>query len=310
MKLEQKHEIIAALEDFMLFHGMSANDVSTKLEINAAYISSMRNGKFSVNNVEIADKYFEKIANMVSFKLDKTYWDIIETPQMLHIIAALSEAKEYGNTSVILAESGAGKTFCANIFAKSHPIDCFIVTVGSQDSIGDLIEKISDKIKLTRETTRSRTLRGIVKKLANMKLNGYKPMIIFDESEYMKPPALCNMKELYDNLNGSVSLVMMGTHQLLKKLDRLRKKDTDGIPQFYRRIKFGMRDLPSIDRSYRLFFQKFGITDPKTIKFLVSICDNYGELHDVLETSMREADRLNVNVDEQLIRRVLNMPKN
>ena len=132
-------------------------------------------------------------------------------------------------------------------------------------------------------------------------------MVIFDEAEYMRQPALCNMKELYDNLNGICSIILMGNDQLTNHLEKMRKKNKDGIPQLYRRIKFGKRELPAIDRTFKEFLKGFEIT-PQVAKFLRENCDNYGELHDVLVTSLREADRTNKPLTENFIRTILNMP--
>ena len=114
------------------------------------------------------------------------------------------------------------------------------------------------------------------------------------------------MKELYDGLIGCCSIVMMGTPQLLRNIDIMRKKDKPGIPQFYRRVKFGIRVLPDIDKSFKLFLN--GI-DANLKKFLQDNCDNYGELHDVLVPAMREADRLGEPLTETLVRKILNMPE-
>jgi len=313
MKTETKQEIIAALESFMRQHDISASDVAKKAEVNQSYISNMRAGNFTMsagagNVVEIADKYFEKIARLIGYKLEKSYWEPVGTSQMRTILATLEEAKEYGATKVVIGDTGSGKSYVTEMFAKAHPIDCFVVTVGSQDNIGDLIDKICEKIHMTSEKTKSSTLRHIAKRLNKMKFDGHKPIIIFDESEYMKAPALCNMKELYDNLNGIAAIVLMGTPQLIRHLDKMRKKDRDGIPQLYRRIKFGIRVLPTIDRTFRQFLPVD--LEPGLVRFIQANCENYGELHDVLVPALREADRTGQPLTENLIRTILNMPKN
>jgi hypothetical protein len=87
----------------------------------------------------------------------------------------------------------------------------------------------------------------------------------------------------------------------------MRKKDKDGIPQLYRRIKFGIRTLPSIDRSFKQFLNG-EISNAKVVTFLRQNCDNYGELHDVLVPALREADRTGQPLTENLIRTMLNLP--
>ena len=296
----------------MTQHNMSATDVAKKSGVSGSYISNLRQGNYTVaagagNSVEIADKYFESLAELIGYKLTKTYWEPVGTAQLKRVIATLQDAREFGYTNVIIGSTGCGKTYVANMFAQSFPMDVFIVTVGSQDNIGDLLEKVCDRLHIAIEKTKSRTLRAIARKMRDMKREGLKPTLIFDESEYMRQPALCNMKELYDNLNGVASIVLMGTDQLIRHIDKLRKKDKDGIPQLYRRIKFGIRPLPAIDRTFKQFLNAFAI-DPAIGKFIRENCENYGELHDVLVPALREADRTGQPLTENLIRTMLNMP--
>ena len=76
--------------------------------------------------------------------------------------------------------------------------------------------------------------------------------------------------------------------------------------QFYRRIKFGIRVLPNIDKNYRGFLDN--IEDKGLLRFLKANCENYGELHDCLVPAMREADRTGEPLTEAFVRKVLNIP--
>lgn len=311
MKNELKKQIVDSAEAYMLEHKLSANQLAEMSGVNAGYIVAMRKGEYCTNAgggkmVDISDKWFMKLAECIGLQLEKTYWETRKTPQLQRILATLEDAKEYGYTNIIIGDTGAGKTFVSNLFSRINPTDVFVIKVGSNDNIGDLIEKIMDKTKQSVSRTKSGKLRDIAAYMRDLNLKGFNPMLIFDESEYMKQPALCSMKELYDGLIGCCSIVMMGTPQLLRNIDIMRKKDKPGIPQFYRRVKFGIRVLPDIDKSFKLFLN--GI-DANLKKFLQDNCDNYGELHDVLVPAMREADRLGEPLTETLVRKILNMPE-
>lgn len=312
MKNEVKNQIIDELEAFLSTHNMSANAFAKKSNVNPAVISALRGGSTTISagngkDVVIQDKYYTMIAETIGMSLTNSYWEVVPTAQMQRILATLEDAKEFGYTNVVIGETGCGKTFVCNLFAKNNPVDLFLVTVGSSDNISDLLEKLIDALKIGSEKTKGKKIRAIVTKLRDLKFNGHKPMIIFDEAEYMKQPALCAMKELYDNLNGICSIVLIGTDQLTRNLDKLRKKNKEGIPQLYRRIKFGIRYLPTIDRTFKQFLN--GLNDQNLVKFLRDHCDNYGELHDVLVPAMREADRTSEPLTENLVRIILNLPK-
>lgn len=304
---QQKVRITEALNNYMETHGISANEIVKRSGVNESYISSIRNGDTTVGKSEIKDKWYLMLADFIGFKLTKEYWQMQKTPQLYRMLSTLEDAKENGQTNIIIGETGSGKSYISDVFLKANPVDTFKVVVGSLDTIGDLLDKLIDVLKISTPKTKSKKIGEIAKKLKQLRLEGQKPHLIFDECEYMKQPALCSMKELYDALNGVCGITLIGTSQLIDNLDKLRKKNRSGIPQFYRRIKFGIRELPNIDRSFSMFLAN--INDKNLRNFLKQNCDNYGELHDVLVPAMKEADRTGNELTEDFVRTILGMPK-
>jgi DNA transposition AAA+ family ATPase len=311
MNAEIKRQTVDALETYMKEYRLSQNEIAKRSGVNAAYILEMRRGNDRFINKEgkeivISDKYYEKIAQLVGFRAGKTWWDFRETEQAIEIMSILQDAKQYAYTNVIVGDTGCGKSFIVDLFRQKNPNDVFVVTVSQLDNIGDILDKIIDLLKIAPAKSKSRKMKDIVARLREMRLDGYTPMLVFDECEYMKQPALCAIKELYDGLNKYCAVVLVGHPQLINNIERLRKKSRDGIPQLYRRIKFGIRRLSPIDRKFGPFLEN--IRDAKLRKFLQTECENYGELHDVLVPALREAERANEAVSEDFVRQLLNMP--
>lgn len=314
MTTQIKQAIAQHAAEYITASNLTQSELSNKANVPKEYLSTILkpNSDFTVSSsnnktVVIAVKYFTRLANFIGFQLVKSYWKNQPTAQLTTIVATLQDSKDHGTTALIIGETGSGKSNAIDLFQRKHPADTYIVRVGSTDNLSDLIDKIIDALNITTGKTKSKKLRDIAAKLRSLKDDGFNPQVIFDESEYMKQPALCSMKELHDYLVLYCSLVLVGTDQLLNNLDSLRKKNKPGIPQFYRRIKFGIRKLPTIDRSFKLFLNDES-TEVK--KFLRTICDNYGELHDVLVPVRREAERTGAEINEQFIRTVLNLPNN
>ncbi|SIO12085.1 DNA transposition protein, AAA+ family ATPase [Epilithonimonas zeae] len=311
MNKDLKLNITEKLEDYLKKNEMSANEFSDSYNIPSNYISQIRNGKDFVmagedKKVMIHPKYYRQIAKSIGFKMEKEYWRTKVTPQFNQILGVLEDAKEFGYTNIIIGETGCGKSYLSDLFVKSYIKDAFKITVGSMDTISDLLDKICESLKIQSGTSKSKRIKDIIKKLTSLKLEGYEPILIFDEAEYLKQSTLCNMKELHDHLNQHCGLILIGTDQLIKKLEQLRKKNKDGMPQFYSRIKFGIRYLKSIDTNFSEFVG--GFQDKDLVKFLQNYCTSYRELHDVLVPAMREADRLREPLTENLVRKVLNLP--
>ncbi len=315
MENTTKKDIVQALAVYIDEHKMSQAQVSERTNIRKEYLSIiLKEGSDFMYDAGsgsrgfIAVKYFNTLASFCGYRIEKEYWQTQFTPQTIAILANLQDARDNHLTLTINGETGSGKSYTANLFAAKNPIDTFIVTAGSSDTLSDLIDKIIHKLKVhATGNSKSTKLRGVTQKMLMLKNQGNKPMLIIDEAEYLKQAALCAMKELYDNLNEICSIVFIGTDQLVTNIEKLRRRNKSGIPQFHRRIKFGLRTLPSIDRSYALFIND--IEDRQLKKFILTNCDNYGELHDVLVPATREADRLNEPLTMQLVRKVLNLPE-
>lgn len=315
MEYQVKKEIIEALVAYMELHKMTQADVSSKSGVRKEYMSILLkpDSNFMYDAGAggqgfIPVKHFNALASLCGYAIEKMYWTTQPTAQANSILANLQDAKEHHLTMTIIGETGCGKSYIANLFASKHPLDTYIVTAGSSDTLADLIDKIIQELKIhATGQSKSSKIRWIANKMQSLKNYGHKPMLIIDESEYLKQAALCAMKEVYDNLHEYCSLVFIGTDQLVTNVEKLKRRNKSGIPQFHRRIKFGLRLLPSIDRSYKLFIDD--ITDRELKKFLLQNCDNYGELHDIIVPATREAERLNEQLSMGLVRRVLNLPE-
>lgn len=308
-----KKSIIAAVKEYMGLHNLTQTDVANRTGINKGYMTLLlkedSDFKYTAGDKtgDLADSYFLTLAEYVGYKLRKEYWHMQETDQLYSVLSNLQQAKDYGEATVIIGETGSGKSYTSKIFASKFPHDTFIVTAGSSDSLSDILDKIMEVLILPVGQRKSVKIRSIAYRLKTLKNQGYKPQLIIDEAEYMKQPALCAFKELYDNLHTHCSLVLIGTDQLTENIEKLKNRNKSGIPQFYRRIKFGIRILPAIDRTFKDFTG--GIISKDVKNFIQTYCCNYGEVHDMLVPALREADKENEPLTVPLIKKVLNLPE-
>jgi DNA transposition AAA+ family ATPase len=306
MQTEEKKSITLELIKYLKQHSISQKDFSSRAGIPNAYITSIVNNSFTYKTASgeynIADHHYSSIKNFIN--PEETEWKIQTTPQMIMMLSELEEAQKHSYTRVLIGETGCGKTFVKNLYKRKNPTEVISVVVGSEDTIPSLLNKVCLALRCPREKrTSTQKIRDISLALQAIYHHGKKPMLIFDEAEYMKPRTLCNIKEFYDALQGYCSIILIGTRQLTDEIEKLRKKDAKGIPQFYRRIKFAIRKLPNINRSFTEFLSD--IEDKELRVFLSRNCENYGELHDVLVPSYREAKRLQRTLDLDLVKTVI-----
>lgn len=310
MDLKTKKNIVEAANGYIENHGMTQSSTSTITTIPEAHLSNMLNGIFtySAGKDKVGDipiKYFYMLADLVDYEYEKKIWKIITTPQMLQTFEVLQDARDNAATRVIIGETGCGKSLVLSLFKKKHPTDVFSVVVGSEDNLNDLLNKVCRTLRVPIRGSKSSKIREISRALEFCKHGGGKPILVFDECEYMKTAALCSIKEFYDYLHKVCSITLIGTEQLKDSIERLKKRDAKGIPQLYRRIKFGFRTLRPINRNYTDFLTE--INDKKLKVWLQHECTNYGELHDVLVPCMKEAERMNVPLTLPLVKMVLGL---
>lgn len=309
-KQEQKNQIRQGLETYMQLHALSQNDVAKRAGVNAAYVIQIRKGNDTINvkdkEVEINFKYFVKLAEMMGMRLETTRTiGKKKTDQLAFMTAHLQDAKDNSEAAWLVAETGAGKTFSLDIFKSKYPKEVFSIKIGRNDNLNDILDKIAEELKVQDTWKGSKTGRIsiICRHLKNLKRSGIMAQLVFDESEYMSSTTLCTTKEFYDNLNGWCSIVYISTPEMANRVEKLIHKKAPGIAQWFRRLKFKKKHAPEIDRNFDLFLE--GI-EPELKRWLQENCYNYGELTDVLNPAMREADRLNVPLTLKLVLTILN----
>ncbi|WP_367867867.1 AAA family ATPase [Pedobacter sp. WC2423] len=308
MTKELKVEIINALENYLLSNTkVTQNDVANSAEINAGYLINMRKKDFTVKSgqkvVEINDKYFIRLAKFIGFELSTNNWTTKPTIQLKDMVTSLQIAKDNLDTAVLIGETGSGKTFSLDAFKSKYPTEVFTVKVGSSDNLPDLIGKVLIALNVVqpRHSTSAR-IAQIALRLKILRESGKTPLLAFDEAEFMKYAALCAFKELFDILIKECALVLIGTEELIKNLERMQRYSKPGIAQLFRRIKFKIHNIPAIDRRFEQFLN--GV-EPELKKWLQANCNNYGELHDVMVPAIAEAERTGQPLTLELVKIVL-----
>jgi DNA transposition AAA+ family ATPase len=309
MKKEIKDQVIAGVNQYIENNGLSQQDVARQTGINAAYLSMMLRGNYTLKDTEIADRYFYTLSDWAGLPFEKQYWDILPTRQFKECIAYLEHAMRHSQTITLLCDTGFGKTATLDKFQHKHPRHCIRITVNSCYSLKDILAVICEKTGVEQAWSTSLTLGNIIQRFKELKHQGHKMIVVIDEAENMKLPVLKMLKGLYDGIKGYAALALVGTDQLIHMLDKMRRRDAIGMPQLYRRIKAGVKIISNDTGGFKIFFEKYITGEQALQKLLLQLCSNYGELHDYLEPVLREADINNQPVSEQLFRQYHNLPK-
>jgi len=311
---EIKDKIIDATLLYMQQNNLKMADMSRISNITETYMSFMLKKKHVITNgtnpqgTVIHDKYYNQLADFIDMERGSSSWVAIPHNNFKAVIATLQETKQASNTAMIIGRTGLGKSFAVEKFALKNPAYTYRIIVNEMMLLNDVIKELCRMLGLADDGTKAARMKRVFDKLKEIKRSGHQPQIIFDEMENAKAQLIRMIKTVFDNVNTYCSIVLIGTDQLLRTLEKLERKDVVGIPQFIRRFKAGTRRLDEV-LDFEPFYNALKILDKGLKKLLNVQCANYGELHDYLQPVIEECNAKGEPVTEEAFRIKWNMPK-
>lgn len=239
-------------------------------------------------------------------------WQNFPTIQFKEVIAELVEAKEEQRALMIIADTGLGKSNAIKAFLAKNPEHTYVFTLGDSYNLPTLLNEVLQVFGMTMHNWRNAkhiALRKISNALTDVYDAGHRPVIIMDEAENARIPVLKAIKELYDAIIGKCGLVLIGTSQLTHQLEK--KAEGKSVPQLRRRFKAGTRHITPFNkgRDMKAFFEFYIPGDEDLKDLLIQLCDNYGELHDYLDSFLRHCSKKNMKPTEEAFRLYHKIPK-
>ncbi|MEG1554839.1 MAG: ATP-binding protein [Rikenellaceae bacterium] len=296
--IEQKEMITSALVAYIKDTRCAAAKIANDLNINEAFLSQVRNGKYSITKSTIKTRQLSMIAKYVGLAFERKWWYKVDTLQSMSIEAYLYEAKDFATIKTIIGDTGVGKTYTVDCFVEANKQDVvYRITVGALHTMVNVIDDIMHTMNLECKGDKVSKLRKIEARMKELSHMGRKPLLIIDEAENLKLPIIGLMKQIYDILVKPryCGVVLIGTSQLIDKFEKMVRKNKIGVPQFMRRIKSGIERVYSVewheDKAFMIYLQEL-VGDDRIITLLKENASNYGEVNDFIEPAMRDADRL------------------
>ena len=312
---ETRLAISGAARSYCEEHGITCNQLQKMSD--CSYVSYILKGELTRPHPKtkaqepIKDIYFEKVAETIGFRIEKEYWPTVATSQFKEIVVRLDTAKKGSMPCTLIGETGCGKSYAIEQFKKKNPRGTYVTICNDLFKPADLLDAIMDSIGIPTDQQPAnpvKKLKEINIFLSRRAAEGLKPILILDEAENMKIQPIKSIKSIYDTLIGTCAIVLIGTDELKRKMDKLKNKKNpaDGIPQFYRRFMVAhLHKLDSIDLSFRDFLlENTFIKDRKLKSTLQALCNDYGSLHDYLEPAIREAERMKQPLTDEFFRSI------
>jgi hypothetical protein len=266
----QKNEILQLVEDEKQRLG-SFRAVANKCRISEATISLLRKGSYAAEG----DDIYTTIALALGFEFDSGNWNIAETTNFRIINEVLDDAKAESMFMGIAHKAGSGKTATSDVYLANNKrngtfkVDCkewngraflfeIVREIGAElpkgyASVNDLIGSISEAFK----------------RMAHLK-----PLLILDQANSLKSPALRTLIHLYNECEDLLGLVILGTENMeceIKRGARLNKPGYDEIDS-----RFGRKYIHLIGATLadtRKICDANGVTDKETQSRIFQACE-------------------------------------
>ncbi|MBS1642369.1 MAG: ATP-binding protein [Bacteroidetes bacterium] len=240
-------------------------------------------------------------------------WQMLPTRQSKEILDELIETIEAPKACLIINDTGLCKTSTVNIFLKKTPKYTYKVTVGASFKLMDVVDSILEEMGITHNFMLSeirKKINLIAKHVKGIKEQGHNARLIIDEAENLRPSVLELIKEIYDAIIDYCSIVLIGTPQIMAVILNTRKRNRKGCPQLWRRFKAGTRYVSQLDKAkdFKAFFELYIPSEISLQNLLITLCDNYGELHDYLDPYLRYCTKANKEPCEADFRKFHKMP--
>lgn len=259
-------EAVKWARDYMRQKNISQAELSRKLSISSAAVSSYLNGKYP--NPETVT---EKIAELMDMQAQKTLAprapEYVETTVTKMVKQAISYAHLRGVVSVAYGDAGVGKTTAVQQYLKENQLAIGIEIIPTYASLTGVNELLADELG-----SRERTDRKITKDIIS-KLKGSGRVIIVDEAQHLTVRAIEHLRSISDSTG--IGICFVGNESIYTKLLGTHKSE---YAQLFSRI--GVRKMVTTSTNTRDDMDRiFGqyVMDEESMKILHQISrTNYG----------------------------------
>ncbi|MDC9722402.1 MAG: ATP-binding protein [Urechidicola sp.] len=229
----QKNEVTLAVKNEISRIG-SAKKVSVKCGVSSATISQMINYNWKLISVEM----WHKVASglHVSF----SGWQIAQTTNFNMLYQVFNDAKDEKLFIAVSNRAGSGKSAITKVYSDSYNDRAVFTITAREWARKEFVQNLCQTLGIERP-------KGLISidKLSEKIVEFFEerqhlnPLLIIDEADKLKSPAIRFLIPLYNRLEDKMGLVILGTDNLEKEIRagvRLNRKGFDELDS-----RFGRR---------------------------------------------------------------------
>ncbi|MBL7868851.1 MAG: ATP-binding protein [Flavobacterium lindanitolerans] len=263
----QKNEILNAIQREIKALG-SANKAAVKCDVSNATISNMINNKHELIKVEM----WMKVAGKLGVQFSG--WQIAETTNFRMMQKVLADAKNGSLFIPVSYKAGSGKTAGIEAFVQANSESVYRIEANEWAKREFLMAlALNLGIEIPKGAVSVYQLGSKIVDFFNERAF-MKPLLIIDEADKLKAPALRFLIPFFNKLEDKVGVVIAGTENLEKEINKGVKMASKGYDELASR--FGRNFIHLIgatSKDIELICNANGITDKQTILKIFDECN-------------------------------------
>ncbi len=253
----QKNEIVNALKTEISFS--SGKKVSIKLGVSNATVSNMINGVWDL----IKDELWLKVAHALNMNF--AGWQVAETTNYRKMTTIFRDAKSESFFIPIAHKAGSGKTAAIDAFVAENSDQAVYRIQAREWAKREFLTNLIQSLSIPAP-------KGVVSvsKLGDMVIEFFikrefqKPLLIIDEADKLKAPALRFLIDFYNALEDKVGVVIVGTENLEKEIKKGVRSQAKGYDEIDSRFGRKFQHLiGATANDVKMICEANGISDKK-----------------------------------------------
>jgi hypothetical protein len=231
---EQRHEIAQLVESEYRLLG-SWSKVAAKCGVNPAVVHTYVRRPEEWSKVGVS--MWGKIAAALGYSFGKR-WKIAETMNTRLLMATLQMAQEHRMCLAISDKAGSGKTASIQAYKTADDYKSVFVMECEEWSKRSFLTRLSRELGIAYD--RGYVSVEVMAEKVIERLKGYakdrSPLLILDEADKLKPSALRFIIPLYNKLEDEVGIVLCGTENLRREIQRGAARAVKGYDEIDSRL--------------------------------------------------------------------------
>ncbi len=241
---EQKKLIVTALLEQRSKMDVTDEQFAKQYDIKGAILSRLKNGELEGL---ISNAKYVNIAFKLNLSLKDRKWNIARTALLEMIEEEVLFCQAHSKGMIFIDDNGLGKSTAAKYLAKNMK-NCFHIECKQGREKIQFIRLLAETIGVE-HTGRLNDLKSKIKYTLRMIPN---PVVILDDSGYLKDPAYMEALEIVDATEGVCGWYQIGDHTLRMKMERAMQLGKVGYAAMFSRFASNWSQFTSADKDEKV----------------------------------------------------------